>query len=572
MTHNNNNRYKIRLLNCLRKSSLRTLWVNTLFLCAFFVASPASAQLNLLFYGNSYTESRTINSGTLFLPSVPVMVQDIAVRAGQASPTAFNATESGKTLTWHGANNTAIISSGLPLGQSWDYVIMQDQSFRPLNAHPNGNLSAHRSGALNLFNAVKSHSSAVVPVLFETWAREQSSVEYYGGSGYYNNPGEMQTELRSGYGLAAVDINGSAGSSIALTASVGDAFENASFNNLYVSDDSHMNARGRLLSSLVIYSTIYGDDTHDLFLAGALDSLLSSLGLGASDGDELTIVADSTTGLLVTSIADVFINELLINAENPASAADQGQEFIEIKSVSGVAESLDGITFIYIEGDGSNAGVVDVSLNLTGFSTGSNGLFVWSDANTSWDPAADAATVINIGEFNNDDGSGTDMENGSATFALVSGYVGSAGQDLDTDNDGTLDSTPWDSVISVVGWTESSTSTEVSYAAQMGGTQFDGNTLGEDPDGYVRTIEGEYVFGLFDDDIDLQANGEYRITSANALRGDGTIVIALSPVFSLTPGSENSTVDNDGLDIPAMGFGGLLMLLAMLAGVRFYRR
>ena len=52
------------------------------------------------------------------------------------------------------------------------------------------------------------------------------------------------------------------------------------------------------------------------------------------------------------------------------------------------------------------------------------------------------------------------MENGSATFAIVSGYHGTYNQDLDVDNDGQLDITPWASVISAVGWTENSNNTE----------------------------------------------------------------------------------------------------------------
>lgn len=539
-----------------------------LLLAVVFNSNPVFAQFNLLFYGNSYTDERLINSGTLVLPSVPDMVQDIAVRAGQLSPTVVNATENSKTLTWHSTNNTSIILAGLAAGQDWDYVVMQDQSFRPLTSHPSGSLSMHRSGALNLFNAVQSDSSAAIPVLFQTWARAQASNEYYGAGGYYNNPSEMQAELSSGYALAAADINGAVGSSITLTAQVGAAFENANYDNLHVGDNSHPNARGRLLSALVIYSTIYNDDTHDLYLSGDLDTLLSSLELIASDGDFLTTVSDSTTGLLVVSIADVEISELLINAENPSSAADQGQEFIEIRAVAGGAEPLDGISFIYIEGDGSNAGVVDVAINLSGFSTGSNGLFIWSDANGLWNPAADAATVINIGEFNNDDGNGTDMENGSATFALVSGYTGTAGQDLDTDNDGVLDVTPWDNVISVVGWTQFGTGTETAYAAQMGGTQFDGNALGEDPDGYVNAPDGEYVFGLFDDDTDLSANGEYRISSAGALHANGALFTTLDAFFTLTPGSNNLPVNTSGMNIPTMGFWGLLALFGAMIGIR----
>lgn len=74
-----------------------------------------------------------------------------------------------------------------------------------------------------------------------------------------------------------------------------------------------------------------------------------------------------------------------------------------------------------------------------------------------WNPPADPISTIQTGQFTNQDGNGNgnDMENGSATFAVVSGYHGTYNQDLD--NDGQLDITPWASVISAVGWTETLT-------------------------------------------------------------------------------------------------------------------
>jgi hypothetical protein len=104
----------------------------------------------------------------------------------------------------------------------------------------------------------------------------------------------MQQELRDGYNLAADDINALVGSSIAEVAPVGDAWEYANYNNLHSADRSHPNQRGRMLTALVLYATIYDDDTHDLFLSGALNATLASMSLGAADGDFLTRVSDAT--------------------------------------------------------------------------------------------------------------------------------------------------------------------------------------------------------------------------------------------------------------------------------------
>jgi hypothetical protein len=42
---------------------------------------------------------------------------------------------------------------------------------------------------------------------------------------------------------------------------------------------------------------------------------------------------------------------------------------------------------------------------------------------------------------------GEDAEDGRVTLLLVEGFTGSVGDDLDTDNDGTLDSAPWTRVV-----------------------------------------------------------------------------------------------------------------------------
>lgn len=281
----------------------------SLAVCAVWVLGLSSAQasLNILFYGNSYTDERTINGGALYLPSVPDFIADLAAAAGEPTPTTVNASESAKDLAWHSSNNTGVISSGIASGQQWDFVVMQDQSVRPTTSHPSGDLAGHRASAVSLFTSVAIHSINAVPVMFETWAREQSSHTYYHPvTGYFpSGPAQMQSELRNGYELSAGDIDAFVGTPRARIAPVGDAWEATGFDNLHLSDNSHMNARGRLLSSLVIYSTIYQDDTHDLYLSGALNRMLSSLNLSAADGNELTTIADAAAGVTPSLLGDL---------------------------------------------------------------------------------------------------------------------------------------------------------------------------------------------------------------------------------------------------------------------------
>lgn len=255
----------------------------------------------------------------------------------------------------------------------------------------------------------------------------------------------------------------------------------------------------------------------------------------------LLVGAIALTGPSSASAA-ILINEMLINHTSNLTAADDLREFLEFRSTTGGVESMAGLTFVYIEGDGSAAGVLDFVLNLSPYSTGTNGLAVVTDGINDWDPAADPATPIHVVDFINLDGSGSDLENGSATFLIVTGFTGVGGSDLDTNNDGVLDSTPWTSVVSAVGFAEASTGTEITYAQALGGTRFTGLTGLFDPDAYVLAPDGEFAFDSFSTDDDGLDNGPWGVgtTGGRALDASGAVVTSFNPLFTLTPGSANS--------------------------------
>lgn len=168
----------------------------------------------------------------------------------------------------------------------------------------------------------------------------------------------------------------------------------------------------------------------------------------------------------VAAAAPAF-NEILINP--PGS--DDGIEFIEIKGAA--SEALTNITFLAIDGDGTSAGVIDLAIDLSAQSCGTNGLLLVRDSATALTPASDAATNVFVASALS---GATDIENGSNTYLLVTGFTGSTGTDLDTNDDGTLDVTlPWTSVISAVALIENDGSANVAYAAALGGTNFGPN-------------------------------------------------------------------------------------------------
>jgi len=204
-----------------------------------------------------------------------------------------------------------------------------------------------------------------------------------------------------------------------------------------------------------------------------------------------------------TLASNFVINELIYNAGGESDfggSGDAGREWLEIKGAPNA--SLNGVTFLYVDGDHSatvgGKGTIDMYIDLSGFSTGSNGLFLLSDLNSdgithiqSMDPATNTYAVD---FFNNGDGSNTEIENGTNTFMLVDNYTGGSEYDIDpNDDDSSWDpsqhSLPWDSVIDAISIEEQSGTSEADkYAEALGFTSFSkaGDDLGKDPDGFIR--------------------------------------------------------------------------------------
>ncbi len=110
--------------------------------------------------------------------------------------------------------------------------------------------------------------------------------------------------------------------------------------------------------------------------------------------------------------------DLISEFEPNPDGTDPMMQFIEISGLAGSAFSL---SFLSVEAEGAGIGVIDSLSNFAG-TYDANGL---------------ATLTV------------TDFENPAYTVLLVSGFDAMAamvGTDLDTDNDGVLDVTPWTSI------------------------------------------------------------------------------------------------------------------------------
>ena len=143
------------------------------------------------------------------------------------------------------------------------------------------------------------------------------------------------------------------------------------------------------------------------------------------------------------------INEIRI--DQPGSDDD---EYFELKG----DPSLDLTNVFYIViGDGSaGAGVVESITDLTGNTVDGNGYFVAAESSFSLGTANLTTTL----GFENSD---------NVTHMLVTGFTGTLQDDLDTNDDGFLDVTPWSDVIDVVALVETPFSGDKTYEMMFGG-------------------------------------------------------------------------------------------------------
>ncbi|MDP7004842.1 MAG: hypothetical protein QF718_01340, partial [Phycisphaerales bacterium] len=205
-------------------------------------------------------------------------------------------------------------------------------------------------------------------------------------------------------------------------------------------------------------------------------------------------------------------------------AGSDVDEYFEIKGEAGTY--LDGVYYIVI-GDGSGgSGVVENITNLTGHVIPASGTMLFAEDDDTFGVIADVIVSLN---FENSD---------NVTHFLCMNFYGSNQQDLDTDDDGNLDVTPWTDTI-------------------------DGVRIIEDPDG------GEHTY-LMDEEIGPTADGYvpshvYRCVSAGYwMMGQYD---PADPESVDTPGSENPACPNDcPADFDGDGMIGVSDILLLIGG------
>jgi hypothetical protein len=172
----------------------------------------------------------------------------------------------------------------------------------------------------------------------------------------------------------------------------------------------------------------------------------------------------------------ITINE--IRGDQPS---DDNDEYFELTGDPGV--SLADYTYLVI-GDGALAlgsGVIESVTSLSGQSLDGDGFFVAAEATFT---LGTADLVANL-NFENGD---------NVTHLLVTGFTGANGSDLDTNDDGVLDSTPWTAIVDSVALLQSATAGDRVYTSTTvgpDGTFAPGHVYDCEVDGWqIGTFEG----------------------------------------------------------------------------------
>lgn len=150
---------------------------------------------------------------------------------------------------------------------------------------------------------------------------------------------------------------------------------------------------------------------------------------------------------------DPLINEFVNN-----HVGTDTHEYIEVWGDA--SSDYSGFTVLEIDGDSTSAGVIDDAF-----------LVGTTDVNGFWA----TGFVSNL------------IENGTVTLLLVEDFTGSSGDDLDSDDDGILDTTPWARLVDGVGVDDGGTS-DHAYSDPILTGDFDG--VGFTPGGASRIPNG----------------------------------------------------------------------------------
>lgn len=322
---------------------------------ALALAAPSFAQgKNLLFYGNSYSSR---NGG------VADLVRLLAIEAGLPAPTIVKRYVSSADLQYHATNSAqvAAITTSLPVGQRWDYVVMQGQSLEATAA--SGDPTLFRASALQILGNVRNHSPQAKAVLYQTWAR---AVGHFLYPGTFATPRAMHDEIRANYTLARQDLVAAYGPGAAVDAAVGAGVALLGWQPSYYDPDLfHPLPPMTLLAGMCLFTSIYNVRVcplnPNLAGGGQLAVWLAGLGVTQADWDQMAGLADLCAARTVRPFpgsSDYLTLESGVAPGNVGACAARNVGLgslltLEMKSLNGVHDAAPALLLVNVFPNGA---------------------------------------------------------------------------------------------------------------------------------------------------------------------------------------------------------------------------
>jgi hypothetical protein len=258
----------------------------------------------------------------------------------------------------------------------------------------------------------------------------------------------------------------------------------------------------------------------------------------------------------IAAPANLVINEVRIE-----QSGDDLDEYFELRGDPGA--SLNQLRYLVLgDSDAGLSGVIEEVVNLNGTNVALDGRFLAVEDTFTLAPILSADLVLPSGKLNFE---GSD----NVTHVLVANFYGQNGQDLDTDDDGVLDVTPWLATIDAVGIIEEPNPpmfTEYAYGDALGGDDVGPDVTFVPGHVYRCVPDGTWLIGTFDpaDPNEADTPGTANPGCAACpwdLSGDSIIgfadLLAVLSAWGPCPGCPED-LSGDG----AVGFADLLKVLS----------
>ncbi len=202
---------------------------------------------NVLFIGNSF----------IFFYAMPLMLENM----GEVNGTSLNVeqiTYGGYSLLQFTKEEDKLKEVNRKLEKhKWDFVIIQDQSRKPLD-----NKEEFLLGIERLHDLIKENGAETV--LFSTWSYKDNTKRLSSTGLNYK---DFYNVLTNGYKEAEQKLN-------VLRAPIGTVFYNLTINNEdvepYFNDDYHPSREGSYLIAYLIYTMLFGKKTNDKYIPRAI--------------------------------------------------------------------------------------------------------------------------------------------------------------------------------------------------------------------------------------------------------------------------------------------------------------